>query len=172
MNMIWLKYVLVSQKWITNNYWCVIYECCVGGWWILRIIDRLCHVYGDSYVGTSSMWCWVKHCKDGKRGIANLSCSIWPRTVTIEWNEQKIDVLITEDQSVMVTVQFGNRYCRNLEQLSTEFWIRNWIYWPLFVITHNYSTIAYHHTLQITRAHRLVFSVCYNVYWSFSGNSF
>jgi hypothetical protein len=32
------------------------------------------------------------------------------------------------------------------------------------VITLNYSAIADLHTLQITRAHRLVFSVCYSLH--------
>jgi hypothetical protein len=32
------------------------------------------------------------------------------------------------------------------------------------VITLNYSSIAHLHTSQITRAHRLVFSVCYSLY--------
>jgi hypothetical protein len=40
------------------------------------------------------------------------------------------------------------------------------------VIRLNYSTIADLHTLQITIAHRVVFSVYYNLHWSFPGNGF
>jgi hypothetical protein len=38
------------------------------------------------------------------------------------------------------------------------------------VTTNNYNTIANLHTLQITVAYRLVFSVCYNQHYSFPGN--
>jgi hypothetical protein len=38
------------------------------------------------------------------------------------------------------------------------------------VTTNNYNTIADFHTLQITGAHRLVFSVCYTLHYPFPGN--
>jgi hypothetical protein len=40
---------------------------------------------------------WVRHLKDGNKGFANLPCSGQQSTTTREYNEQKIDVLVTGD---------------------------------------------------------------------------
>jgi hypothetical protein len=65
---------------------------------VAGIFDWLCHVYGDSYMGASSMWCWVYTSKmAGSRDITNLCRRGQPRTTGIECNVQKVDAFITAD---------------------------------------------------------------------------
>jgi hypothetical protein len=52
-----------------------------------NIFDKLCHVYGDSCMGASSVQLCVKHFKDGNKSITNLPHSCQQRTTTMECNK-------------------------------------------------------------------------------------
>jgi hypothetical protein len=59
--------------------------------------QQLRHMHGPC-ISVRSVQKLVKHLKHGNRGIANLPCSSQQSTTTSrEYNEQKIDVLITEE---------------------------------------------------------------------------
>lgn len=60
------------------------------------IFDQLCYVRGDSCMGGSSVWHWMKHLSDCKRNIADLSHSNRPGATTMECSKQKVYELITE----------------------------------------------------------------------------
>jgi hypothetical protein len=51
--------------------------------------------------GVSNVWHWVKHFKDANGDIADLHHISWTRTSTMEYNEQRVNALITEDRRVM-----------------------------------------------------------------------
>jgi transposase len=74
------------------------------------IYERLPVVYGDAWMGASSVRRWVKHFKDGNTDIADhLRCGR-PRTAATERNKQKVDELIRQDQRTTVreiAVQLG-----------------------------------------------------------------
>jgi hypothetical protein len=83
--------------------------------------DWLSHVYGDSCMGASSVHCWMKCFEDGSRDTYDLLGSDRPR-ITIEYDKQKVDVLITEDQRVMVreiVVQLGIGHSAMQEMIKT-----------------------------------------------------
>jgi hypothetical protein len=67
----------------------------------------------------------VKCCEDGSRDTFDLLGSDRPR-ITIEYNKQRVDVLITEDQRVMVreiVVQLGIGHSAMQEMIKIlEYW--------------------------------------------------
>jgi transposase len=64
------------------------------------IKERLHGVYGDVYMGASSVRRWVKHFKDGNTDIADqLRCSL-PKTAVTERNKQNVDELISQDRRI------------------------------------------------------------------------
>jgi transposase len=61
------------------------------------IYERLRGVYGDVYMGVSSVRRWVKHFKDGNTDIADQPRSVRQRTAATERNKQNVEELIRQD---------------------------------------------------------------------------
>jgi transposase len=64
------------------------------------IYERLRGVYGDAYMGASSVRRWVKHCKDGNTDITDQRPCGRQRTAATERNKQKVDELIRQDRRI------------------------------------------------------------------------
>ena len=70
------------------------------------IHHKLQRVYGDVYMGASSVRRWVKHFKDGNTSIQDQPRSGRPQTASTEPNKKRADEIIKEDRRVTV-----GRYC-------------------------------------------------------------
>ena len=64
------------------------------------IHHRLQRVYGNAYMGASSVTRWVKHFKDGNTSNQDQPRSGCPRTASAEPNKKRLDEIIKEDRCV------------------------------------------------------------------------
>ena len=64
------------------------------------IHHRLQRMYGNVYMGRSSVRWWVKRVKDGNMSIQNQPRSGRPQTASTEPNKKRVDEIITEHRRV------------------------------------------------------------------------
>jgi transposase len=69
------------------------------------IYELLRGVYGDVYMGVSSVRRWVKHFKDGNTDIADQPRCGRQRTAATQHNKQKVDELIRQDRRITEKLQ-------------------------------------------------------------------